>query len=215
MGDREEFKMKSLKQKILLGALIAGVGFFGFSPAKSINNATLEQKVSSEIATSAIIEENASTAEWNDTFPRNYSDYAEKNADLKIITGYIKSIDEDSLPIIFSECAKALIPGTNDYEDISMVARGDFQFENMRIYSEADKKVYKLIFPGPSNYQVGDHVKFKYTPMTTISFEQLVKEYSNVPANSNTFVRSILPPTTPQRGYFNIEGLIKRQDEGW
>ena len=65
-----------------------------------------------------------------------------------------------------------------------------------------------MLFPGPSNYQVGDHVKFKYEPMTILSFKELVGNYG-ISIGENPVMSPL------QRGYFNIDGLIKRQDEGW
>ena len=189
----------SLKKIIALSlAAGIGVGVLGFSQAKSSMNPNLEQMVSVE----------ANTQELN---PSKNVDVSNNNQkyELKIITGYIKSIDEDSLPVISSGWADVYNNETKQIEYQFLVEPGDFQFEHMRIYSEADKKVYNMLFPGPSNYQVGDHVKFKYEPMTILSFKELVGNYA-LSIGENPLINSPL-----QRGYFNIDGLIKRQDEGW
>jgi len=188
----------SLKKIIALSLAVGiGVGVLGFSQAKSSMNPNLEQMVSVE----------ANTQELNPSKKVDVSNNNQKY-ELKIITGYIKSIDEDSLPVISSGWADVYNNETKQIEYQFLVEPGDFQFEHMRIYSEADKKVYNMLFPGPSNYQVGDHVKFKYEPMTILSFKELVGNYA-LSIGENPVMSPL------QRGYFNIDGLIKRQDEGW
>jgi hypothetical protein len=183
--------MKSLKEKILLGALIAGIG--AFCPTQAISQVNLEDKVSSEVVSRESAENSPSYYVNSPKKP-----VAEQSTGLKSITGVIKAIDEDEIPILTTVL-------TRDYSGKGTFSpeSGLFQLEHMRIYSESDKKTYKLIFPGPSNYQVGDKVTFRYEPKTILSFDELVQQYSKSEMNNPV-----------QRGYFNLDGLIRRGDEG-
>ncbi|MCX6709988.1 MAG: hypothetical protein NTV63_03500 [Candidatus Woesearchaeota archaeon] len=194
--------MKSLKNKIILGALIVGIG--AFCPTQAISQVNLEDKVST-----AVVSQESAEPLYRNTNPTTNSiiiigePVEQKEVELKSITGIIKAIDEDEIPILSSMMTVLYNASTKSMEPTYIIESGSFQFENMRIYSETDKKTYRVVFPGPSNYQVGDKVNFKYEPKTTLSFNELVDQYHN-----GSMVNSPL-----QRGYFNLDGLIRRQGE--
>lgn len=98
------------------------------------------------------------------------------------ISGKIVDIDEDSFGI-------AHHGGSN------------FEFEHMRIKA-LDGKIYKLIFPGPSNYIVGDEVNFQYYQTPRVSYKELCRY-----GREKT---SLIIPVPMQKGYFDIDGVIVR-----
>jgi len=103
--------------------------------------------------------------------------------DIKKVYGRIVSIDEDSFAM------GAFYKGAN------------FEFEHFRIEA-TDGKTYKLIFPGPSNYQVGDTVHFQYKAQPRISYQDLL----NVGTAKNKDDKGWLL----QDGFFEADGLIQR-----
>jgi len=96
----------------------------------------------------------------------------------KNISGKIINLDEDSFVL-----------------DIG----GNFEFEHFRIESP-DGRVYKLIFPGPSNYNVGDDVDFTYKIQNRIS-------YLDLATLANPEFRRGYPN---QDGFFEVDGIIQR-----
>ena len=197
--------MNSLKEKIMIGALIAGMGFF--SPANAVSKVNLEDKISSAVVSQSVVSDKSAEPMYHNTNPainpvinRGIPVIEEEKIEYKTITGVIKSIDEDEIPIIAPVPTPFFNSGSGKVESIFMPQSGDFQFENIRIYSEKDKKTYKLVYPGPSNYQVGDKASFKYEPKTTLSFSELVSEYSN---NEKAVDYPL------QKGYMHLDGLIK------
>ncbi len=98
----------------------------------------------------------------------------------KRISGKIINIDEDSFAI-----GSSFRQGAN------------FEFEHMRIKA-SDDKIYRLLFPGPSNYQVGDEVDFQYKEQSKISFKDLFRNFKE----SQIYLL--------QEGYFDADGIIIR-----
>lgn len=198
--------MNSLKEKIVLGALIAGMGFF--SPANAVSKVNLEDKISSAVVSPSVVSEKSAEPMYHNTTPATTTIVIggglqvieEEKVEYKTITGVIKAIDEDEIPIIAPVPTPFFNASSGKTELMFMPQSGDFQFENIRIYSEKDKKTYKLVYPGPSNYQVGDKASFKYEPKTTLSFSELVSEYSN---NEKAVDYPL------QKGYMHLDGLIK------
>lgn len=94
------------------------------------------------------------------------------------LSGKIISIDEDSFAVGHGR------GGAN------------FKFEHFRIEA-SDGKTYKLIFPGPSNYQVGDAVDFRYKAQSKISYMDLINEIGK-----DLYLY--------QDGFFDADGLILR-----
>lgn len=103
----------------------------------------------------------------------------QSQSQIKSISGKITSIDEDSLAIRGGD------------------AGANFEFEHFRIEA-TDENTYKLIFPGPSNYQVGDFVEFQYLPQTRVSYADLI----SAGGMSSYYLW--------QKGYFDVDGLIQR-----
>ena len=97
---------------------------------------------------------------------------------IRKISGEIVDIDEDSLAVGM------------------YYAGANFEIEHMRIKA-SNGKIYRLLFPGPSNYQVGDKVDFQYKEQSRISFEELLKSFEE-------------PKYNFQNGYFDIDGIIMR-----
>jgi len=81
----------------------------------------------------------------------------QKEYQIKNISGKIVSIDEDSFAM------GADWKGAN------------FEFEHLRVEA-TDGKIYKLIFPAPSNYQVGDSVNLQYRAQRRVSCQDLINE---------------------------------------
>jgi len=110
----------------------------------------------------------------------------------KNITGKIVNIDEDSFAI-------------SGYK-----AGVNFEFEHFRIKA-SDGKIYKLIFPGPSNYQVGDEVDFAYKPQSQIDFQDIIyaSDKNELYSHENNYAPTV---SLIQEGYFNADGIIPRID---
>ena len=108
----------------------------------------------------------------------------------KDISGRIIDIDEDSFGVMNS----------SGYSN-------DFRFECIRIKT-LDGKIYNLLYPGPSNYRVGDEVNFKYSPASRVSHRELLR------VGGGNFVRGIAGGgfnyVPLQNGSFEIDGVIKR-----
>lgn len=123
------------------------------------------------------------------------SGLAQEQRETKEISGDIINVDEDSVAYIIGK-----VPTT-------------FEFEHIRVltYSEEEKlQDYKLILPGPSNYQKGDIATFEYVPISEITYRDLVKMGLSKDAVED--VTGLPPYITAlhvlQKGYFNIDGVI-------
>lgn len=103
---------------------------------------------------------------------------------IKPISGEIIHIDEDSFGVF--------------YLYIDAGGAGSFEFENIRIKAN-DGEIYKLIYPGPTSYAVGDTVK-------NLRFEQL----SNKSISYSSLASSILSTRLIiQKGSVEADGIIK------
>ncbi len=82
--------------------------------------------------------------------------HAQRQEEIRTVYGKIVDIDEDSFAI------GGLYKGAN------------FDFENL--FVEADGKIYRLVYPGPSNYRVGDSVTFHYKPRPLVFYKDILNE---------------------------------------
>lgn len=96
-------------------------------------------------------------------------------------SGKIINIDEDSFAMY------------------SGYAGANFEFEHFRVETP-NGSIYKLIFPGPSNYLVGDEADFEYIPQTRVSYAEL----GHYKGDFGAFASPL------QKGYFDIDGIIVR-----
>lgn len=115
---------------------------------------------------------------------KNKSVQIEPQHETKKISGKIVDIDEDSFAIGYNW------RGAN------------FEFEHFRIKA-SDGKVYKIIFPGPSNYDVGDEVDFQYRTQQRINYQDLIKDYEETKGT----IYHVFPM---QEGYFDADGIVAR-----
>lgn len=99
------------------------------------------------------------------------------------------------------------ITGTIDYidEDSFYVEDGTFEFENWEVNGDNGYK-YKIVFPRPSNYKVGDKIDVKIYSLESISYNTLV----NVASGENPFEKSTHTSYRTQTGYLEVDGIIKR-----
>lgn len=78
-----------------------------------------------------------------------------------LVSGVITNVDEDSF-FIKEQWGKII----------------NFQFENIEL-TEYDEKTHRLIYPGPSNYKVGDKLNLFYDILfgSRIEYKDLAKKY--------------------------------------
>ena len=79
----------------------------------------------------------------------------------------------------------------------------------MRIRA-SDGKVYRLIFPGPSNYQVGDKVDFASDSRTRVTYKELAEITYKEKVDRKGGEVERCSRCVMQDGYFDVDGVIKR-----
>ena len=115
----------------------------------------------------------------NHTPKNEFTNQAQPQYQTGNISGTIIGIDEDSFAM------STMYGGTS------------FEFEHFRIEA-LDGKTYKFIFPGPSNYQVGDKVDFQYRAQQQVSYRDLLND------------GTVGDLYSLQDGFFNVDGVIQR-----